>query len=297
MDHAPCLARWAPHAPRRCGLGGAPVDAGAALPLNTLSDDDVLEFETALFRGRACVRVAGLPSSDARYFFAGRRRKMQVCIQGEFKQRVRFDKVLNGQEFSRPFVNVPARGVISWALGLIKHKLPSAFRRDIFGERPYFLSPLAADMQEMSIDAAGARPPQDGAAAPRAARPSTRAARSRSARSARTAARSAAACPPRRWRAAGAHTRPRRAHADRARATFNNYQHYFGPHDYCLDLVLARWDITRFLGDAAAGAAFQPLSLCMAKRADTASTSGTSSSGTKPRRRRRRPRRRVSPSR
>merc|ERR1712185_702721 len=33
--------------------------------------------------------------------------------------------------------------------------------------------------------------------------------------------------------------------------TFNNYQHYFGPHDYCLDLVLARWDITRFLGDAA----------------------------------------------
>ena len=97
------------------------------------------------------MRVAGLPSSDVRYFFPGRRRKMQVCVQGEFKRRVRFDKVLNGQEFARP-PRLPARRVVEWAFGLVKHKLPATFRHDFFGPRPYFLSPLAA---------ASARPPRD----------------------------------------------------------------------------------------------------------------------------------------
>ena len=109
------------------------------------------------------MRVAGLPSSDVRYFFPGRRRKMQVCVQGEFKRRVRFDKVLNGQEFAKPFVNVPARRVVNWAFGLVKSKMPSTFRNDFFGASPYFLSPLAADMQAMSVERAGggASAPQD----------------------------------------------------------------------------------------------------------------------------------------
>ena len=108
------------------------------------------------------MRVAGLPSSDVRYFFPGRRRKMQVCVQGEFKRRVRFDKVLNGQEFAKP-LKLPAQRVVTWAFGLVKNKLPSTFLNDFFGERPFFLSPLAADMQAMSVERAGsgARAPQD----------------------------------------------------------------------------------------------------------------------------------------
>ena len=44
---------------------------------------------------------------------------------------------------------------------------------------------------------------------------------------------------------------------------------YFGPADYCLDLMVVRYDITKFLGDSANGVASQPLKMAMAKDMDT----------------------------
>ena len=51
--------------------------------------------------------------------------------------------------------------------------------------------------------------------------------------------------------------------------TFNNYQHYFGPADFCLDLMVVRYDVCGFLGDRASGVPSQPLLMAMAKDIET----------------------------
>ena len=65
-----------------------------------------------------------MPSSDARFFVPGCRLKLQVTIQGTFKQRLRFDRVVNGQEFRHPFVRVPARRIVELAWGIVRRQLP-----------------------------------------------------------------------------------------------------------------------------------------------------------------------------
>ena len=113
-------------------------------------------FETALFVGRAIIRIADLPAAPdddpngdaggddgaSAYFCKGRKRKMQVCVQGRFKQPLRFDQVYGGQEFSRPLKNIPAKRVVRWAFGILRPRLPESFAADLFCAQPFFLSPL-----------------------------------------------------------------------------------------------------------------------------------------------------------
>jgi len=113
----------------------------AALPLNNSSAP--ITFETALFKGAAIVRVADIPSSSTQNdYFSGKKRKLQVCVQGVFKQRLRFDQVYSGQEFAQPLARVPAKPLVRWAFQALKARLPANHLADLFGPLPYFLSPL-----------------------------------------------------------------------------------------------------------------------------------------------------------
>ena len=78
-------------------------DPYAALPIN--DPNTPIFFETRLFKGRALFRIDDLPpnprpggrggSAMAADYFEGRKRKMQVCVQGQFKERLSFDQVMS----------------------------------------------------------------------------------------------------------------------------------------------------------------------------------------------------------
>jgi len=113
----------------------------STLPLNNAAAP--IAFETALFKGAAVVRVADIPSSSSQTdYFSGKKRKLQVCVQGIFKQRLRFDQVYSGQEFDQPLARVPAKPLVRWAFQALKARLPGNHLTDLFGPLPYFLSPL-----------------------------------------------------------------------------------------------------------------------------------------------------------
>jgi hypothetical protein len=61
-----------------------------ALPINNAAQP--IPFETSLFKGVAMIRIADISTSPTDYF-AGKRRKMQVCVQGQFKKPLRYDQV------------------------------------------------------------------------------------------------------------------------------------------------------------------------------------------------------------
>jgi hypothetical protein len=85
------------------GATGEALDPRAALAINNA--DSPIAFETELFNGEAVLRIADLPPNDsfpggrggsalAGEYFAGKRRKMQVVVQGRFKTSgLRFDQV------------------------------------------------------------------------------------------------------------------------------------------------------------------------------------------------------------
>ena len=167
---APVLVRCSPDVPMEIYLAGK--SAYGALPINDKSTP--IPFETPLFKGHAMIRIADLPSSPADYF-RGKRRKMQVAIQGKFKRPLRFDQVFSGQEFAKPLRNIPGRReklcscvgylthkglaiashdrwLIKWALSLLRSRLPDTFQADAFAEKPYFLSPLISTSQSVRAD-------------------------------------------------------------------------------------------------------------------------------------------------
>lgn len=114
---------------------------GAALPIN--NSDAPICFETRLFKGWLVQRVRGRPDSDDAYF-RGRRRYSQSLVVGVFKQRLRCDEVVTGQEFDRPFTHLP-----SWVragLALAKRISPG-MKADLLGPSPMMLAPLAATAQ------------------------------------------------------------------------------------------------------------------------------------------------------
>ena len=100
----PVLVRCSPDVPMEVHLPGK--SAYGALPINDKTSP--IPFETPLFKGHAMIRIADLPSSPVDYF-RGKRRKMQVAIQGRFKRPLRFDQVFSGQEFMKPLCNIPGR--------------------------------------------------------------------------------------------------------------------------------------------------------------------------------------------
>jgi hypothetical protein len=151
----PILVRCSEDVPMTIDLPG--VSAYGALPINHAAQP--IPFETNLFKGVAMIRIADIRTTDHSYF-DGKRRKMQVCVQGKFKKPLRFDQVFGGQEFSGGLRNIPGKWMIKWAFELLKPGLPKSFKADLFGPSPYFLSPLVLTAQKMRADHPDDGPPQ-----------------------------------------------------------------------------------------------------------------------------------------
>ena len=80
--HSPILVRCAPSVP--CSIDGIKCTPTSQLRVNVVP----IPFETELFKGYAMIRIANLKGSPDDYF-RKRARKMQVCVQGQFKNRTR----------------------------------------------------------------------------------------------------------------------------------------------------------------------------------------------------------------
>jgi len=125
-------------------------------------DGSLVEFDGPLFKGKIQSRVSDI-SSNEKYncrnptmsndqYFAGRSRQFQWCVQGMFKQRIRFDEIVTGQEFGKPFRNFPDAKLIKTGMALLKSRLPDSFECDLESGEPKFEHPLLAGCQLFRID-------------------------------------------------------------------------------------------------------------------------------------------------
>jgi hypothetical protein len=146
--HSPLLIRCSPLTPHK-------IDGIECTPTSQLRVNKIpIPFETSLFKGVAMIRIANLPDSPPSYF-KGRNRKMQVAIQGSFKNRTAYDKVFSGQEFTKKIPSLPSKSVVDTVFALLSSKLPPTFLQDVFADEPYFLSPLVNTCQGFAVERKG----------------------------------------------------------------------------------------------------------------------------------------------
>ncbi|KAL3781224.1 hypothetical protein HJC23_003541 [Cyclotella cryptica] len=126
-----------------------------SLPMN----GDVVAFSGPSFEGKLVSRMRDVPLHPCNgkhmtneEYFRNRSRQYQWTVQGRFKRRIRFDQIVTGQEFGRPFRNMPSLRMVKKGLDLLKHKLPETFECDLFSEQPKFEHPLLAGCQSFRID-------------------------------------------------------------------------------------------------------------------------------------------------
>ena len=110
-------------------------DAMPPFPL----DGTVVPFDGPLFNGKMISRIKNAPSMKlspgdntlskcpSKNYFKGKSRMFQWIVQGKFKRRLRFDKVVTGQEFDRPFRNAPSATIVRKGIDLLRNRLPDAF--------------------------------------------------------------------------------------------------------------------------------------------------------------------------
>ncbi|KAL7541351.1 hypothetical protein ACHAXR_010849 [Thalassiosira sp. AJA248-18] len=128
------------------GKSGLPM-----LPMN----GRVVPFDGPNFEGKILSRMKDVPTTPKGandQYFQNRSRQYQWSVQGRFKKRIRFDKIVTGQEFGRPFRNAPSSRVVKRGLDMLKHKLPESFDCDLFSEEPRFEHPLLAGCQHFRVD-------------------------------------------------------------------------------------------------------------------------------------------------
>ncbi|KAL7515414.1 hypothetical protein ACHAXN_013103 [Cyclotella atomus] len=126
-----------------------------SLPMN----GDIVRFTGPNFEGKLVSRMRDVPlhpCKDSRMtnaeYFKGRSRQYAWTVQGRFKRRIRFDQVVTGQEFGRPFRNTPSSTMVKRGLDMLKHKLPETFECDLFCQEPRFEHPLIAGCQSFRVD-------------------------------------------------------------------------------------------------------------------------------------------------
>lgn len=102
----------------------------SVLPLN----GKPVTFTGPLFEGKMISRIRDVPearcsnkSTHQRDYFKGKSRQFNWTVQGTFSKRMRFDELVTGQDFGRPFRNAPADGLVKKGLALLKHRLPETF--------------------------------------------------------------------------------------------------------------------------------------------------------------------------
>ena len=91
-----------------------------------------IEFETDLFKGKACIWIQGLPSTPPS-LFKGKQRKSMITVQGRFKQRVAFEDCLSGQEFARPARELPPRWLVESVLIKVRLGCPARIHSNLAG--------------------------------------------------------------------------------------------------------------------------------------------------------------------
>lgn len=133
-------------------VGGA---SAPAIPM----DGRAVPFDGPTFVGTLRSRMRDVPAPSGQGapisngdYFRNRSRQYQWSVQGCFKRRTRFDSVVTGQDFGRPFRNAPSSRVVKRGLELLKHKLPETFECDLFSEEPRFEHPLLAGCQHFRVD-------------------------------------------------------------------------------------------------------------------------------------------------
>ena len=138
---------------RDCGDGKSSLQV---LPVNGCP----IAFSGPNFEGKLVSRIRDVDATSNvegnllpnKQYFQNRSRQYHWCVQGQFKKRVRFDKVVTGQDFGRPFRNRPSSLVVKKALELLKSKLPEAFHCDLLSDEPRIEHPLLSGCQHFRID-------------------------------------------------------------------------------------------------------------------------------------------------
>lgn len=131
----------------------------ACLPINNGMEPHgkslVIDFESDLFIGTLLLRIQGVVksvagSANGRDYFQGRKRTFQAVVRGRFKSDdVRHVDCVTGQIFQRSPGNLPGRFVVNTAISFMKNLAPQ-LQIDL-GDKPYFLSPLCATAQVISV--------------------------------------------------------------------------------------------------------------------------------------------------
>jgi len=147
---------WRPHP--RWELSSIPC--APSLPLNS---GEGIEFATSLFKGVAHMWVAGLPDSPGKERMQGH--QTLFTVRGRFLQEgLSHADIITGQEFDRPFQNVPGKWIINSALAMGQQLMPSSDFGDL--DTPYMLTPLiccgslSLEEAEEDVNLADMDPPQ-----------------------------------------------------------------------------------------------------------------------------------------
>ena len=121
-------------------------------------------FESELFSGKCVFYFRNVPSAPEEVF-NGKARKIQICIQGKFKEPVPIDDLMFGHSMIRPMVNLPSRWLLALATRVCqafgaKYAMtlssPSA-------TRPFIRAPLILAAQTICVSKPGEEPDVTGA--------------------------------------------------------------------------------------------------------------------------------------
>ena len=121
-------------------------------------------FESELFSGKCVFYFRNVPSAPEEVF-NGKARKIQICIQGKFKEPVPIDDLMFGHSMIRPMVNLPSRWLLALATRVCqafgaKYAMtlssPSA-------TRPFIRAPLILAAQAICVSKPGEEPDVTGA--------------------------------------------------------------------------------------------------------------------------------------
>jgi len=100
-------------------------------------DGTAVPLDGPLFQGVMVSRIKNAPrmvkssssnpSPNNAKYFKGKSRLFQWTVQGTFKRRIRFDKLITGQEFDRAFCNTPSTALVKKGIDLLRSRLPDTF--------------------------------------------------------------------------------------------------------------------------------------------------------------------------
>lgn len=119
-----------------------------------------ISFEGSLFVGKAVLWTKGVPSQP-RHLFKGQRRKSSITVQGRFKRPVVMSHFVTGPEFTRPFVNLPAKWFVEGVLLRIASRISPQMK---FGplSKPFLQVPVMSLAQKVVVSEPGNEPQLEG---------------------------------------------------------------------------------------------------------------------------------------